>query len=328
MVSSGHTLSALETHLDFCGKCVCVLTCRRVMAEMNRTTCCKHHLCSDCACEIMERIPAFRAGYEVETVREVEPAPCPHCGTENLRLTPIRTREEARSYSDSPAVPTRSRGQTPGRQSNSVQPSPLKVGDSVENMMRKMLTYEQCGINITAHHRISIVGDTTTPGRDSPPPQDENNADSNNNTGGLPGVPFPPLPEDRVVEAGEPAAPGLQAQHDGEDSSLVGGERRASEDGVGVGVLQDLSLSASGVLRPLPAVRQAAGTGEVSGSNVAGRPPLPGGRGLGTSRSRSHSLSPLPSAAPPSVDAHEEVQPDSLSTSQPLPQVVTWEVHS
>ena len=303
--------------------------CFYFFSEMNRTTCCKHHLCSDCACEIMERIPAFRAGYEVETVREVEPAPCPHCGTENLRLSPIRTREEARNYSDSPAVPSRSRGPTPGRQSNSVQPSPLKVGDSVENMMRKMLTYEQCGINITAQQRISIVGDTTTPGRDSPPPLDENNADSNNITGGLPGVPFPPLPEDRaVVEAGERAAPGPQAHNGGGGSSLVGGERRASEDGVGV--QENLSLSGSGALRPLPAVRQ--GTGDPSaGSIVAGRPPLPGGRGLGTSRSRSHSLSPLPSAAPPSIDAHEEVQeglPDSLSTSQPLPQVVAWEVHS
>ena len=151
----------------------------------------------DCALEIMERIPAFRANYAQETVREA--APCPHCGDENLRLSAIRTREEARNYNDSPAVLSRTRvrqdGLTPGRLS--VQASPLKVGDSMENMMRKMLTYDQCGINIKAEQRISIVGDMTTPGRDSPPLCEY--AHDPNNPGGLPGVPFPPLPEDILV---------------------------------------------------------------------------------------------------------------------------------
>ena len=313
------------------------LTCRRCLplAEMNRTICCKHHLCSDCASEIMERIPAFRAGYEAETVREMEPAPCPHCGTENLRLTPIRTREEARNYSDSPALPNRSRGQTPGRQSNSVQPSPLKVGDSMENMMRKMLTYEQCGINITAHQRISVVGDTTTPGRDSPPL--DNNKEDSSNPSALPGVPFPPLPEDRALEPRESAAPApQQAQHDGGGQPREGGEPSGRVPSEGTGSQErereNLSLSGSGALRPLPAVRQgSADVGGGTGAAVAGRPPLPGARGLGASRSRSHSLSPLPSAAPPRNRNEARDDPeadDALSTSQPLPQAIAWEVHS
>lgn len=256
---------------------------------MNRTECCKHHLCRDCACEIMERIPAFRANYEAETVREVKPAPCPHCGNEHLRLTAIRAREEARSYSDSPAVLNRTRGHTPGRLSNSVQPSPLKVGDSMENMMRKMLTYEQCGINITAEQRISLVGDITTPGRDSPPPFESDPSL-------LPGIPFPPLPEDRVFNShAEEAAP-APPQHD-EAQQDGGGERRVQNEGGdeanGSGALR------GAVLPPAMDVR-----GRMAGAEVGGarRPPLPaaagGSRGMGAGGSRSRSMSPLPLASP------------------------------
>ena len=79
--------------------------------------------------------------------------------------------------------------------SNSAQ-----VGDGMENMLRKMLTYEQCSININTEHRISTistVGDLTTPRRNWPPLEYVNDQ---NNSGGLPGVSFPPsLPDDILV---------------------------------------------------------------------------------------------------------------------------------
>ena len=293
---------------------------------MNRTVCCKHHLCRDCACEIMERIPAFRANYEVETVREVKPAPCPHCGNEHLRLTAIRTRDEARSYSDSPAVLNRTRGHTPGRISTSVQPSPLKVGDSMENMMRKMLTYEQCGINITAEQRISLVGDITTPGRDSPPPYD---ADLNNPS--LPGIPFPPLPEDRVVSAHDNANATLPEPPQHEHGVLNvplqggGGERRMfvnAQDGAGAGD----ALGGSGALRAVLPVIDA--RGRLAGAdmvNAVGRPPLPVGIGGGGGRagsvggSMSRSMSPLPPASP----IAQAVSADALPEGN-----LAWEVHA
>jgi hypothetical protein len=266
---------------------------------MNRTVCCKHHLCGECASEIMERIPAFRAGYEeTGTVREAKPAPCPHCGAESMRLAKIRSHEEARNYSDSPAVMSRMRGSTatPGRVA--VQASPLKVGDSMENLMRKMLTYEQCGINIKAEQRITVVGDMTTPGRpgsESPPLCDRVELDANN----LPNVPFLcPLPEDR---AHNPAlAP--ECREDGDAA-----ERRASSEALsdtahvpgsgreGGGMMLMAPVDMRGKLpgaerereRELPGAERE--RERVEGV-VPGRPPLHGSRNF----SRSRSISPLP----------------------------------
>ena len=288
-------------------------------AEMNRTECCKHHLCRDCALEIMERIPAFRANYAQETVREA--APCPHCGDENLRLSTIRTREEARNYNDSPAVLSRTRvrqdGLTPGRLS--VQASPLKVGDSMENMMRKMLTYDQCGINIKAEQRISIVGDMTTPGRDSPPLCEYVN--DPNNPGGLPGVPFPPLPEDILANEDGDARSDVRspAETEVQDRSpsppLAGHVARTGAQEQGRRLSEshsESSLSGSGTLRPLPPVLNAEATGV---GVVAGRPPLPSGsRSLSSSRSRSRSPLAIP-ASPAATGSAQAITAPAVNMS-------------
>ena len=94
-------------------------------------------------------------------------------------------------------------GSAPGSTQGDRFPSrnSAQVGDGMENMLRKMLTYEQCSININTEHRIcsaiSTMGDLTTPGRYSPPLCEYVN--DPNNSGGLPGMSFPSLPEDILV---------------------------------------------------------------------------------------------------------------------------------
>ena len=324
---------------------------------MNRTECCKHHLCRDCAVEIMERIPAFRAGYGADGVQTLRPAPCPHCGHENMRLITIRSREEARSYNDSPAVLNRTRGLTPVL---SVQPSPLKVGDSMDNMMRKMLTYDQCGINIRADQRFSVLGDMTTPGRDSPPLY-EQAADPNNPHGLLPGVPCPPLPEDCVGSDADPRSPAetqvqvpspavsLHGEHElgdeAEAEALKASQRRAASlliaEPPELADRNAISINISASLRPLPPIL---GADHLTGTGGSGRPPLPGGgglvagaRGMAATRSRSQSRSPVPPRSPPpaedpAVGEAAAAVGDEGAEHRPLPEgggeQIEWEVRS
>lgn len=110
---------------------------------------------------------------------------CPHCATEGMRVSRISGSDNYRKYEDSPGF-NKSATRSRTAQSSSVAPSPLKIGDTYENMMKKMLTYDQCGINIKAS--ASIV--TSTPGRSTTPVPDDSIMFP------LPGAPFPPLPED------------------------------------------------------------------------------------------------------------------------------------
>mmetsp|Transcript_34518 Transcript_34518/g.108195 ORF Transcript_34518/g.108195 Transcript_34518/m.108195 type:complete len:215 (-) Transcript_34518:180-824(-) len=158
------------------------------LADMQKTKCCGHHICLDCVKAMKNHKVSQQGG--LETAQDVEDTvvSCPHCSCPVLKFEKIRTHEESRRYEDSPALHPDSKGSrklTPGLQQ--VAPSPLKVGDSHENMMRKLITFDQCGINIK--------------GQMNSPTIQEGSAD----VPSLPGVPIPPLPEDqlRVSESGE-----------------------------------------------------------------------------------------------------------------------------
>lgn len=183
---------ATDTHKLFCPICM------YYFVEMQKTTCCSHHLCDDCYFELVKH--ATTSTSDGDEVTQPSPSfpriPCPHCASERLERVPIRAGEEGRHYDDSPAI-NRKNGpsaSTPMRpQGGGVNPSPLKVGDTYESMMKKMLTYDQCGINIHG-------ADSETPGREA---GGVGGAGLHLSRGSdledarlLPGVPFPPLPED------------------------------------------------------------------------------------------------------------------------------------
>ena len=77
-----------EEHVFFCPICMFYLD------RMQRTVCCSHHICQDCAREMLDRIPAFRADYDQSKIeREIS---CPYCGQENLRLSSVSKEMNAR----------------------------------------------------------------------------------------------------------------------------------------------------------------------------------------------------------------------------------------
>jgi hypothetical protein len=84
------------------------------------------------------------------------PIPCPFCRQDGLTLkviTPGEAGDHLRSYDDSPSVSVNGAGHTPSRSSRNsrnhtpssscaTKPSPLKIGDSFEKMMAKMVPLE------------------------------------------------------------------------------------------------------------------------------------------------------------------------------------------
>uniref|UniRef100_A0A6U4TS67 RING-type domain-containing protein n=1 Tax=Hemiselmis andersenii TaxID=464988 RepID=A0A6U4TS67_HEMAN len=261
--------------------------CMYYYAETYRTRCCNHHICANCTTEMVWR--NHRANNSVElTDEEIASMACPHCSSEALKVNRITVLDgggDYRRYEDSPGFNKtggahRPRtGTTPiGTGGASVAPSPLKIGDTYENMMKKMLTYDQCGINIRAQQTI-----TATPGRSPSPPADVAEFP-------LPGAPFPPLPED---------GSGSQRQL-GDDGPSNRSESGSCEGGGGGG--GDLSMSSSsraqgvGILamsippelqRPPPAGRRPPRPAD-------GSVPRPSGGSRGGSRAASPSLNERP----------------------------------
>mmetsp|Transcript_20566 Transcript_20566/g.46590 ORF Transcript_20566/g.46590 Transcript_20566/m.46590 type:complete len:299 (-) Transcript_20566:73-969(-) len=219
-----------EHHKYFCPICMYYL------ANMQKTKCCGHHICIDCVKAIKNHKASQQA--ELETAQDVENTvvSCPHCACPNLQLESIRTHEESRRYEDSPALHPDSKGSrrlTPGLQQ--VAPSPLKVGDSHENMMRKLITFDQCGINIKGHV--------------SSPTIQEGGSETPSSTLPLPGVPIPPLPEDQIRVGESDRAPRLEQRLFLDDGSGGEASRAASE----VQSPQESSQESSGARPPRPA---------------------------------------------------------------------------
>jgi len=161
---------------------------RYYYAETLKTKCCHHHICTNCTSEMIWRQGGTCSGSLPDS--QIAQISCPHCSNEVLKVSRISGSDNYRRYEDSPAF-TKTAPRTAGLGANgsgNVAPSPLKIGDTYENMMKKMLTYDQCGINIRASNTTIL---TSTPGRSPTPPPDGADASFP-----LPGAPFPPLPED------------------------------------------------------------------------------------------------------------------------------------
>eukprot|EP00960_Hanusia_phi_P063314 765448-Hanusia_phi.AAC.2 len=66
---------------------------------MQRTCCCSHHICEDCAREMLERIPAFRADYDPSKMEGG--MCCPYCGQGGLSLAEVTRDTNIRTYDSS-----------------------------------------------------------------------------------------------------------------------------------------------------------------------------------------------------------------------------------
>jgi len=132
--------------------------CMYYYGSVLKTNCCGHHLCSACMVEMARHSVTANDDGRSPSPDElaIESLSCPHCNSKNLRASRISSSEEARRYDDSPALHDKSAARhlegtpCPARAARPGDPSPLKIGDTYESMMRKMLTYDQCGISLTA----------------------------------------------------------------------------------------------------------------------------------------------------------------------------------
>lgn len=129
------------------------------------------------------------------------------------------------------------------------QPSPLKIGDSYEKLMKKMITYDQAGININRKHLSSgdSMGDFLGDGVGSTPSStvgtpSTGNINGSNSTATHPGdflslsaslprdmlIP-PALPEDQTFDSHREGGAGGEEEEIAVQTSLLGGASQSDD---------------------------------------------------------------------------------------------------
>lgn len=97
------------------------------------SACCRHYICSECTTDYL-----IKRNHPVNTLNDIllgspyHNLACPHCNTVGFSPTLVSPHEGVRNYLDSA---------TPVQQIS--YPSPMKIGDSFEDMKRKMASISQ-----------------------------------------------------------------------------------------------------------------------------------------------------------------------------------------
>lgn len=113
--------------------------CMLFYEGMLKAGCCDQYICQDCAM-------SYLAGKSIDCdaaslIEELPPIDCPYCANDGLVFMTVPLSELPRRYEDSPAVAaklaSRVRPVAPGA------PSPLKTGDTFEDMKRKMTFFDE-----------------------------------------------------------------------------------------------------------------------------------------------------------------------------------------
>ena len=119
--------------------------CMLFYNKMNKTVCCQHYLCKQCSLDYLESKGISFNGNLADLqaydmlLREID---CPHCCRKGFKLLPMQDNESARNYQQA-----KKQESTPLIVATNVAcsisaPSPLRVGESFENMKRKMVPFK------------------------------------------------------------------------------------------------------------------------------------------------------------------------------------------
>jgi hypothetical protein len=91
------------------------------------SSCCRHYICSECSADyLLKRNCQVNSLQEILAGAPYETLPCPHCNSTGFSPALVSPQDEVRSYHDSSSPP------------HNCYPSPMKIGDSFEDMKRKM----------------------------------------------------------------------------------------------------------------------------------------------------------------------------------------------
>jgi hypothetical protein len=167
--------------------------CMLYFKSISRMSCCQQYICTFCVTDYVARQGVKLAPADDDGQPATLPAglSCPCCSMAglDLRVEKVDASEEARSYLDSP----RTRANMPPIRESLL--SPLRIGESFDAMLRKMLTFEAVGYRASSAARHEAL--------EGPPAEEE----------GVPLAVQTPRPPPRM-SLPDPAPPGV-ARADG-----------------------------------------------------------------------------------------------------------------